>query len=123
MNTKDPFNETCFEKEAPVGLYRLSPEGLILIVNQTLATMLGYETPEELVGECFDQKIIYSPSIRANFKQLLLWNEQVKDFISLWRRRDGSGVLVRETGWAIPNGEGGILFYEGSINLVKESPG
>lgn len=120
MDVKDVFNESLFEKEVPVGMYRLSPEGQILKANQTLAVMLGYESPEGLVGSYFDCKIVFSPSAQAAFKQLLHWNKQVPDFISQWRKCDGSLLLVRETAWIIPGEEGEVLFYEGAANPVMQ---
>ncbi len=119
MCRKDVFHGSLFEMDAPVGMYRLSPEGLILKVNPALVEMLGYESSEELVGEEFERKIISSSSARANFNQLLHWNMQVEDFISHWRQRNGGLLLVRETGWIVPGPKGEILFYEGSARPIN----
>jgi PAS domain-containing protein len=118
MSANDTFSEFLFEKDAPVGLCRLSPEGEILDINETPAPMLGYESPEELVGAFFERKVIYSPNAWSNFRQLLHWNGEVRGFISTWRKRSGSLILVREDGWVIPDPHGGTLFYEGSVNPV-----
>jgi len=120
MGGEDAFNGLLFEKEAPVGMYRLSLRGKILKTNRALAAMLGYNTPDDLEGTCFKEKVIVSLSSRSDFTQLLHWNGRVEDFISPWRQREGSLLLVRETGWIIPDSEGGILFYEGAVNPVGE---
>lgn len=121
MDARDAYHESLYEKNIPVSMYRLSPDGHIIHVNQTLATMLGYGAPEELLGACFGQRIVSSPHARSNFIQLLHWNGHVEDFISHWRKRDGSVLLVRETGWIIPGEEGGVQFYEGSANPIHEA--
>ncbi|ADR35088.1 diguanylate cyclase with PAS/PAC sensor [Sulfuricurvum kujiense DSM 16994] len=55
---------------AMVGIYRSNLSGTILYVNQTMAKMLGYSTPDELIGE--KSMLVYKyPEQRGIFIQKL----------------------------------------------------
>lgn len=68
-----------FVENAMVGIYRTDFSGHILYVNHTLAEMLGYDSPDELIGQ--DSTIRYSdPEERENFIRRLRKERSISNF-------------------------------------------
>jgi two-component system, cell cycle response regulator len=88
------------------GICRCRADGKFLDVNQTLVTMLGYGSREELLEVNLASDIVSDPRKRA----LLLGHSghDVKaDPIEIdWKRRDGTGLKVRLSGREVRSGEG-----------------
>ncbi len=62
-----------------VGIYRTDLSGTILYVNQTLTKMLGYNSPDELIGQ--QSVITYkNPNQRAEFIQKLTKDHVVSNY-------------------------------------------
>lgn len=116
----DGFPDSHFQKTSPIGIYRISPEGKIMNINQTLAELLGYSSPERLIGSSFEETVAFSPSARADFNMLLYLKKHIPDFISQWRKENGELALMRETAWVVLGEKGQVLFYEGAVNPVEQ---
>jgi len=98
--------------EDTYGVYRATPEGKLLVVNDALVKMLGYESAEELLalnlatdvfekGEytplMFDQ-----PGTRRQFAKLE----------SHWRQKGGKIIPVEISGRAVRDDAGKVLYFE-----------
>ncbi len=116
----DGFPDAHFQKKIPIGIYRISPEGKIMNINQTLAELLGYSSAERLIGSSFEETIAFSQAARADFNMLLYLKKHIPDFISQWRKENGDLVLMRETAWVVLGEKGQVLFYEGAVNPVEQ---
>ncbi|MDD8016054.1 MAG: PAS domain S-box protein [Acidobacteriota bacterium] len=107
-------------ENATIGLYRTTPDGSILMANPVLIRMLGYSSFDELAvrnlrGEDFE------PSYpRAEFIEMMERENQVIGLESVWRRKDGVSITVRESAWTVRNPDGKIMFYEGIAEDVTE---
>jgi diguanylate cyclase (GGDEF)-like protein/PAS domain S-box-containing protein len=94
------------------GICRCSASGKFLDVNQTLVTMLGYASREELLEVNLASDIVSDPRKRA---QLLghSGTELKADPIEIdWKRRDGTGLKVRLSGREVSGSEGEMDGYE-----------
>jgi len=94
------------------GICRCSADGKFLDVNQTLVTMLGYSSREELLEVNLASDIVSDPRKRA---QLLghSGTEPKADPIEIdWKRRDGTALKVRLSGREVSGGEGELDGYE-----------
>jgi diguanylate cyclase (GGDEF)-like protein/PAS domain S-box-containing protein len=94
------------------GICRCRADGKFLDVNQTLVTMLGYGSREELLEVNLASDIVSDPRKRA---QLLghSGHELKADPIEIdWKRRDGTGLKVRLSGREVSSGEGEVDGYE-----------
>jgi len=107
-------------EQAPVGMYRTTPDGSILLANPTLIEMLGYESADELLGKNLEFAGFGPDTPRARFKDALARDGQVRGFESRWQRKDGGLLLVRETAHALRAEDGRILYYEGIVEDVSE---
>lgn len=82
---------------APFGIFRSTREGRFLEVNRRLATMCGYDSPEEMVEEVNRRGIAEALYVRPASRPALVdralaegnWRQEEVEF----RRRDGSTFL------------------------------
>ena len=107
-------------EQAPVGIYRTTPEGKILLANPTLVAMLGYSSAEELQGQNLEANGFGPETPRARFKEALERDGQVSGFESRWLRKNGALVVVRETAHAVFGEDGRVAYYEGAVEDVSE---
>jgi diguanylate cyclase (GGDEF)-like protein/PAS domain S-box-containing protein len=94
------------------GICRCSADGKFLDVNQTLVTMLGYGSREELLEVNLASDIVSDSRKRA---QLLghSGTELKVDPIEIdWKRRDGTALKVRLSGREVSGGDGELDGYE-----------
>src|SRR2546421_1603493 len=84
----------------PIGVYRTSPDGSVLMANPALLRMLGYASLEELSARDLNQE--FEPGYqRSEFKQALERDGEVVGLESTWRRKDGSTFYARENATAV----------------------
>jgi two-component system, cell cycle sensor histidine kinase and response regulator CckA len=107
-------------EQSPVGIYRTTPEGSILLANPTLVAMLGYANASELQGLNLEAAGFGPETPRARFKEALARDGQVSGFESRWVRKDGTLLVVRETAHAVSGGDGRVLYFEGTVEDVSE---
>ena len=98
--------------EGTYGVYRATPEGKLLVVNNALVKMLGYDSPEELVQQNLATDVFemgeYTP---------LLFDQpgRQKQFTKLeahLKRRDGGNVPVEISGRPVRDESGKVLYFE-----------
>ncbi|HEX7956428.1 MAG TPA: PAS domain-containing protein, partial [Pyrinomonadaceae bacterium] len=108
---------TTLLEDLPLGVYRTSPDGRVLMANSALLRMLGYASFEELSSRDLNGE--FEPGyIRSEFKQALERDGEVVGLESLWTREDGSSFYARENARAIRNESGAIIYFEGTVEDV-----
>ncbi len=103
-----------------VGLYRATPAGKILLANQSLVKMLGYETFEQLAERNLSKTGFGRTTLRKEFIKKIETEDEVNGYESTWTRSDGSLVIVRENARAIRDPNGKTLYYDGTIEDITE---
>lgn len=102
-------------ENAVEGMFQTTPDGRILLVNPSFASMYGFDSPEEMVRSIQDFTQIYVNSEnRSEIKRLL--NEQgfVKAFETKHYRKDGGIMWVSANVRAVRDKKGNLLYYEGT---------
>ena len=107
-------------EEAPVGIYRTTPDGQILLMNPAILRMLGYDSAEELQERNLESDGPDAFYDRATFRQLVEREGGIRGLEAQWRRRDGSRIWVRESAKAVRGEDGEVLYYEGTVEDVSE---
>jgi PAS domain S-box-containing protein len=81
---------------APLGMFTSSPEGRFTAVNQAMANMLGYPSPEAVVANIRDiaEEIYVHPERRAEIVKIIRNAEQVASFENEYYRRDGRTFIA-----------------------------
>jgi len=107
-------------QNATIGLYRTTPDGKILLSNNALVKMLGYNSFEELAKMNVQDSGYINPEKRLEFRKVLEEKNEITGFETEWFRKDGSVVYIREGSKAIRNESGDIIYYDGTVEDVTE---
>jgi diguanylate cyclase (GGDEF)-like protein/PAS domain S-box-containing protein len=109
-------NRLLFER-VPVALYRSTPEGRLLDVNDAMVRLLGYPDRQALLA--VEATSLYANAEeRGRWQQLLEREGVVVGFEVQWRRFDGTVVWVRESARVIRDATGRPAYYEGSAEDI-----
>ncbi|KYK29345.1 MAG: hypothetical protein AYK19_19885 [Theionarchaea archaeon DG-70-1] len=108
-------------ENAPIGIYRTTPDGCILMANPVLVRMLGYESFEELAQRNLEVDGLEAEYPRSMFKEWLEREGQIIGLESAWSSKDGATLFFRENARVIRDDSGNILYYEGTIEDITES--
>ncbi len=115
--TPDAEIGTTLLEGLPIGVYRTSPDGRVLMANPALLRMLGYVSLAELSPRDLSQE--FEPEyLRSEFRQTLQRDGEVTGLESLWKRKDGSSFYARENARAVRDESGSILYFEGTVEDV-----
>ena len=108
-------------EQAVHGIYRSTPDGRFLAANPAMARMLGYFSPAELIAHCTDiaRDFYADPATRARLQTLLAADGKVQGFEARVFCRDRSSIIwMRENIYAVRDGAGALLYYEGSVEDI-----
>ena len=103
----------------PVGLYRSTPAGQFLDVNQAFVQMEGYPDWETML-KINTSKFYVDPDEQVRWRALMEREGIVRDFEVQHRRYDGTVRWVSEAARAVKDEQGKVLYYEGSIEDITE---
>ncbi|MCX5812223.1 MAG: PAS domain S-box protein [Proteobacteria bacterium] len=104
------------------GVFQTTPEGRFLNVNNALARILGYSSPEDLMGTVVEiaSQLFVDSSRRNDFLRLLKERSLVYNFEAQMYRKDGSMNWVSMNARAIRDKKGNILYYEGTVEDITK---
>jgi PAS domain S-box-containing protein len=103
---------------SPVGIYKITPEGKILMANPALIKMLGLSSFEELKARDLEHKWFSESDSRSRFKLSMEKNGEVKGLEDRWRTSNDSFIYIRENARAAKDNDGNVLYYEGTIEDI-----
>jgi len=104
-----------------IGMYRTTPDGRILTANPALIRMLGYSSFDELSQLNLESNPSQIPETpRSRFKEILEQHDRLDGLESAWRRKDGTLLWIRENARTVRDGNGNILYYEGTVEDVTQ---
>jgi two-component system cell cycle sensor histidine kinase/response regulator CckA len=98
-------------EDAPYGIYRASLSGELVLVNPALQKILGYVSQAELLQVNLAQ-IYRNSSDHQKVNELLLEQGSFIDVEVEWKRKDGTPITVRSSGWPIKDETGRVAFLE-----------
>ncbi len=111
---KEIYNNTT------IGLYRTNPEGEILMANPPLTKMLGYSSFEELQAHNLNSDKLISKKERKNFQSTILSKGVIIGKETIWYKKNGEEIHIRESAKGIKDKDGTILYYEGTVENISE---
>ena len=102
------------------GIFQTSPDGQYLLANTALARIYGYNSPEELMQSVTDigRTLYVLPRRRDEFIRVMQESDTVEGFESQIYRKDGKVIWIRENCRAIRDGQGRLLYYEGTVEDI-----
>ena len=107
-------------ENSTIGLYRTTPDGKIILANPTLVKMLGYSNFEELALRNLEQEGFEPSYERKHFIEQIELHGEVRGLETVWNRKDGSIVHIRESARVIRDLNGKTLYYDGSVEDITE---
>ncbi|MDD2304558.1 MAG: PAS domain S-box protein [Prolixibacteraceae bacterium] len=101
----------------PDGVYRSTPEGKFIEVNDAMVKILGYDSKEDLMSIDIKTQLYFDSEERERLTKKLRINEL--DIFPL-RKKDGSTVYIEDHGWFVADDNGKIIFHEGISRDVTQ---
>lgn len=101
------------------GVYQTTPDGRILAGNPALVRLLGFDSEEEL-------RAVQAKEFFADPEQRQVWIDrmardgEIRNFESVFKRRDGSLIVVQDNARAIRDPDGRVLCYEGTLTDITD---
>ena len=98
--------------EGTYGVYRATPEGKLLMINEAMMRMLGYDSEKELLAANLATDVFekneYSPMLFSQPGR----QKQFARSEAHWKRKDGKSITVEISGRQVKNDAGKILYFE-----------
>ena len=109
-------------ENAVEGIFQRTPDGKYLDANPSMARMLGYDSPRELMAEVTDvgQQLYVEAQHHAELVRLLDEHDEVEGFEARMYRKDRSVIWISVSGRTVRDGAGRVLFYEGMVEDITE---
>jgi hypothetical protein len=107
-------------ENAPVGIYRNTPDGRVEMANPTLVAMLRLSSAEQLVQKYSGHEASAENPKRREYFERIHRDGEVKGYESIWQCADGTEIHVRENARVTRDANGKVLFYEGTVEDVTE---
>ena len=109
-----------FIENLPLGVYRSTPDGRVLMANPALLRMLGYDSWQELAFRNLEGEAFEAGYPRSAFCEQIEREGEARGLEAAWKRRDGSVIFVRESARAFRADDGRVLYYDGIVEDVTE---
>lgn len=107
------------------GIYRSSPDGRQLSANPALVKLNGYSSEAEMLAgvEDIGAEWYVDPKRRRQFRELLMQDGRVTDFVSeIYRHKTRERIWVSENARMVRDPKTGLaLYYEGSVREVSNT--
>lgn len=105
---------------APIGIYRTTIEGRILMANDYLLEMLGYDSFEELAARNLEEEDYEPDYPRKKFLETIEKDGKITGLESAWKTRNGKTIIVSESARTVTDKDGNVLYYEGMVVDITE---
>ena len=122
FETKDLLQLRDLFRRAPIGILRTSIAGRILVANQALADMLGYNSFKELSSFILKVAHLYEDPLDRNQIMGMMGQQQDRPihFESRWRRKDDTVFACRIHVRPIVDASGNIQYFESFVEDISE---
>lgn len=101
----------------PDGVYRSTPEGKFIEVNDAMVRILGYDSKEDLMSIDIKTQLYFDSKERESLTKKMRLNEL--DVFPL-RKKDGTIVYIEDHGWLVTDENDNIIFHEGVSRDVTQ---
>jgi PAS domain S-box-containing protein len=107
-------------ENASEGIFQTTLNGKYISVNPALASMYGYESPEQFLAQSnlSAHQIYVDPHRRQDFMEIIAREGAVSNFISQVYTHRGAMIWISENARQVCDGNGQILYYEGTVREV-----
>src|SRR5664280_37131 len=107
-------------ENSTIGIYRTTPDGRIMLANQTLVKILGYSNFKELSERNLDEQGFEPSYNRNHFIDLMNRDSVVVGLESSWVRKDGVRIYIMESAHAFRDTDDRVLYFDGTVEDITE---
>jgi two-component system cell cycle sensor histidine kinase/response regulator CckA len=107
-------------ENAPYGIYRAQASGKLLLANPALQKMLGYESQAELLQLNLTTDVYLDPVEHKRVNEIFTNQKEFTDVQVDWKRKDGTPIKARCSGWLVKPVGGGAAYFEVFAEDVTE---
>ncbi len=108
----------------PIGMFHSTPGGKLIQANTSLAKILGYNSPEELISHVnttsIAEALYVDPSKRSLILDEILDNDDWPTYENEYRCRNGKIITANLRIHSVYNGDGSVQYLEGFIEDITE---
>jgi two-component system cell cycle sensor histidine kinase/response regulator CckA len=109
-----------FVENAPFGILRATPDGIIVQANPALVRMLGYASEQEVLGLRMATDVYHRGEEREVATAWCRRQDSVQGIEVDWKHRDGKPFTIRCDAHVVRDREGNLEFLEGFIEDISE---
>jgi len=99
-------------ENATLGIYRSTPDGKIIVANTALIRIFGYDSLEDLKKASLEKQNELTGFGQKSFKKRLEKEGKIIGLETVWTRKDGTKIWLRESATLIKDEEGNPLYYD-----------
>ncbi|MFA7419147.1 MAG: PAS domain S-box protein [Melioribacteraceae bacterium] len=107
-------------ENATIGIYRTNPEGEIEMANPALIKMLGYDSFEDIAKCNLTSEGFGIGSLSSEFQSHIHRNGIERGIESVWHKKDGTIIYVRESARIVYDREDNPVYYDGIVEDITE---
>ena len=108
-------------ENAMEGIFQISPEGRFISANPSLARVQGYDSPEDLIQTVDDLPGRFvNPDDHSRLIDLLFDEGAAQNYEVQMYRKDGSLHWISINVRLVKDGQGKILYYEGTMRDITK---
>ena len=108
-------------ENSPIGIYRTTPDGRILLANPAVVRMCGAATAAALTARNLERDGTHAGYPRAEFRRRLEADGEVRGLEIPWLGPDGGPIAyVRENARVVRGADGAVLYYEGTLEDITD---
>ncbi|MDO8500222.1 MAG: PAS domain S-box protein [Gemmatimonadaceae bacterium] len=107
-------------ERAVFGIYRSTPDGCLLMVNQALVEMLGYDSAEEVLAVSTVATLYQHPEERSRLLERYAAHDAFTGVEAGWKRKDDTPITVRLSGKPVRGPGGEPVTFEVFVEDVTE---
>jgi PAS domain S-box-containing protein len=109
-------------ENAQEGIFRSTPERRFVMANQSMARILGYDSPEDLIAGITDipRQLYVDPDNRTKIVGMMKRQGLARSNEVRFYRKDGSIIWVSMTIMPTHDEKGQVMYYEGIVEDITD---
>jgi PAS domain S-box-containing protein len=107
-------------ENAVEGMFQAAPEGYFISVNPALATIHGYDSPEEMIKSItnISEQLYTNPEERMRYKDILEKEGKAENFEVKLQKKDGASIWASLNTRVVRDSTGKTLYFEGIVKDI-----
>lgn len=102
----------------PVGIFRISRNGEIIMANRVFVEMLGYNSFEGMISERPSIHDYYATDDNVDIQKFFETYDRITNIENIWKKKDGSLISVLKNKHAVKNEDGEVLYLECTLQDI-----